>query len=213
MPWVIHMLRLTLLLTAGIYVTLLLAGEDYGQKRPGLLRAEAEARLAAPTASASLPASEAAAPEASVARGALAPVAPTPEPPAQVVTAAYEPAAPLDAAPAPAVASTVPGAGTPAPIFTLSTLPSIGSDRAEPAPELVAEGPAPAASAEEGQIWYVAARSANVRQGPSTATGVVGRLQNGEAVTVVGMEAGDWAHIRIEGDGLEGYIAARLLTP
>ena len=102
---------------------------------------------------------------------------------------------------------------TPAPIFTLSALPSIGSDRAEPAPKLAADTPAPAASADERQVWYVAARSVNVRQGPSTATGVIGRLQNGEAVTVVGMEGADWAHILIEGDGLEGYVAARLLTP
>jgi uncharacterized protein YgiM (DUF1202 family) len=41
---------------------------------------------------------------------------------------------------------------------------------------------------------------------------VAGRLTRGEAVTVVA-DAGDgWLRIRIEGDGLEGFVAARLLT-
>jgi uncharacterized protein YgiM (DUF1202 family) len=61
-------------------------------------------------------------------------------------------------------------------------------------------------------ILYVSASSVNVRQGPSTAEAVIGRLARGEAVTVV-EDAGDgWSHIRIEGDGIDGFIATRLLS-
>lgn len=199
------MLRLSVLLGAAIYVTLLLAGTDSAPLRPGLARAVAEggeiivlerqfSDVAPPAAT------EPAAP----------PVAATPAPPVEVVTAAYAPAAPP---PEPATRKV-----TPQPVFTLSTLPTIGGDVADPAPELagtVADTPAPAAADDDAapDVWYVAAKSVNVREGPSTDTSVVGKLANGEAVTVVEMAGPDWARILIEGDGLEGYIAARFLTP
>jgi hypothetical protein len=195
------MLRLTALLCATIYVTLLLAGEDKGQMRPGLAKAVAAGE------------------EIVVLRREFSPAIPlpardvppaaTPEPPAQVVSAAYVPAAPAPPAVAPAVRK-----ATPQPVFSLSTLPGVTGDVADPSPDMASDAPpAPAASADERQIWYVAARSVNVRQGPSTETAVVGRLQGGEAVTVVAMEGSDWAHILIEGDGLDGYVATRLLSP
>jgi hypothetical protein len=194
------MLRLTALLCATIYVTLLLAGEDKGQMRPGLAKAVAEGE------------------EIVVLRREFSPAMPlpardvppaaTPEPPAQVVSAAYVPAAP-----APPVTPAVRKA-TPQPVFSLSTLPGVTGDVADPSPDMASDAPpAPAASADERQVWYVAASSVNVRQGPSTETAVVGRLQGGEAVTVVAMEGRDWAHILIEGDGLDGYVATRLLRP
>lgn len=186
--------------------------------RPGLALAAAEGRdvvvlkrTYSPIETASLaPASETeiVSPGA-VAAAATAPV--TPEPPAQVMTAAYTPTAPAPAAPAPAAPATRKMA--PQPVFTLSALPGMSGDVADPSPEMTAdEGPAPAASADERQVWYVAARSVNVRQGPSTDSSVVGRLDNGEAVTVVAMEGADWAHVLIEGDGIDGYVAARFLT-
>lgn len=181
--------------------------------RPGLALAAAEGRdvvvlkrTYSPIETASLaPASETeiVSPGA-VAAAATAPV--TPEPPAQVMTAAYTPTAPAPAAPATRKMA-------PQPVFTLSALPGMSGDVADPSPEMTAdEGPAPAASADERQVWYVAARSVNVRQGPSTDSSVVGRLDNGEAVTVVAMEGADWAHVLIEGDGIDGYVAARFLT-
>jgi uncharacterized protein YgiM (DUF1202 family) len=51
-----------------------------------------------------------------------------------------------------------------------------------------------------------------VRQGPSTAYEVVGRLVRAEAVSVIAPEVDGWVRIAIEGDGLEGFIAARLLS-
>jgi uncharacterized protein YgiM (DUF1202 family) len=59
---------------------------------------------------------------------------------------------------------------------------------------------------------YVSSRSVNVRQGPSTDYEVVDRLTHAEAVTVVSPEQDGWVQIRIEGDGIEGFIAARLLA-
>jgi uncharacterized protein YgiM (DUF1202 family) len=59
---------------------------------------------------------------------------------------------------------------------------------------------------------YVSGRSVNVRGGPSTREAVVGRLTRGEAVTVVWVEDNGWARIRVEGDGIDGYMAMDFLT-
>ncbi|MDN5785940.1 SH3 domain-containing protein [Pseudorhodobacter sp.] len=61
-------------------------------------------------------------------------------------------------------------------------------------------------------VMYVSSRSVNVRQGPSTNEAIVERLSRAEAVSVVSAEVDGWVQVRIEGDGVEGYIAARLLT-
>ncbi len=64
------------------------------------------------------------------------------------------------------------------------------------------------------RILFVAAKSVNVREGPGKDFGVVSRLVRGEAVLVVSSGEGPdgWSLIRIEGDGVEGYIASRLLA-
>ncbi len=65
------------------------------------------------------------------------------------------------------------------------------------------------------EIWAVVnARSINVRSGPSTNDAVIGRLVDGEAVLVVSYDTlvQGWNLVRIEGDGIEGYVASRLLT-
>jgi uncharacterized protein YgiM (DUF1202 family) len=114
-----------------------------------------------------------------------------------VVQAAYtEPAT----TPATPVRRTVP-----APVFTLSALPTESlrdSEAADPAPAPVADG----------QVLYVTANSVNVRQEPSTEASVVGKLTRGEAALVLWQEGEDWARIIIEGDGLEGYVASRFLS-
>lgn len=198
----VFMLRLLVLLGALIYVTLLVAGKQDGPLRPGLARAVAEGDeivVLERRFSETVPVAE---PDPAPAATAV------PAPPPAVVTAAYKPAA---APPAPE-----PAAKKPAPVFTLSVLPTIGGDTADPDPALaVADVPGEAApdNLAEGTIWYVTGASVNVRQGPSTTTSVVGKLTGGEAVTVVAMEATGWARILIEGDGIEGYVAARFLTP
>jgi uncharacterized protein YgiM (DUF1202 family) len=76
----------------------------------------------------------------------------------------------------------------------------------------VAEEPAAAAAA-SGDIWYVTAGSVNVREGPSTDTSVVDKLTRGEAVAVSFEPGSEWALVTIEGDGTQGYVALRFLSP
>jgi hypothetical protein len=93
-------------------------------------------------------------------------------------------------------------------VFTLSNY-------ADPAPEAVAQAAPEQAATEQaatGEIWYVAGNSLNVRAGPSTDDPVVGKLSRGEAMLMVAREGDEWAQIRIEGDGIEGYVATRFLS-
>ena len=87
---------------------------------------------------------------------------------------------------------------------------------AAPLPVEAAARPAISADApmNAGRILQVGARSANVRSGPGTDFDVVSRLTRGESVLVVAEGDGPdgWSLIRIEGDGVEGYIATRLLS-
>ena len=64
-----------------------------------------------------------------------------------------------------------------------------------------------------GDIKQIVARSANVRSGPGKDFAVIGRLVQGESVLVAAEDdmADGWSLIRIEGDGVEGYVASRLL--
>ncbi len=65
-----------------------------------------------------------------------------------------------------------------------------------------------------GKLLYVASATANVREGPGKDHAVVEKLLQGEAVLVIVQGEGPdgWSLIRIEGDGIEGYVASRLLT-
>ena len=88
-------------------------------------------------------------------------------------------------------------------VFTLS-------DYADPEPEAIAQS-APEQAA-DGEVWYVSGNSLNVRAGPSTDDAVVGKLARGEAMLLMTREGDDWARIKIEGDGIEGYVATRFLS-
>jgi len=157
------MIRLTVLLGAGLFLTLLIAGQDNGQMRDGLRLASAVE--AAPTP---LP--------------AATPLAVIPAA-GQVTEVVFVPAQP--------VARVVEPAPTPEPAV-------VAAKTAAPPPI----------------VQYIAARSANVRSGPSTSDLIVGNLRTGEAVLVVPQDdpVQGWSRIRIEGDGIEGYVASRLLT-
>lgn len=71
--------------------------------------------------------------------------------------------------------------------------------------------PTAAKTRAEGEVKYVSGRSVNVRGGPSTQDAVVGRLTRGEAVTVVWVEDNGWARIRVEGDGIDGFMSTDFL--
>lgn len=88
-------------------------------------------------------------------------------------------------------------------------VPAVASTLPEPEPLPVAVA---APDIEPLPVRWVDAQAINVRQGPSTGNPVIGRLTRGEAVSVVAEAADGWVLIRIEGDGVEGYVAARLLV-
>ena len=85
------------------------------------------------------------------------------------------------------------------------------SETAVPVPAAAEPAAVGAETAADLPLRWVTADAVNVRQGPSTANPVIGRVTRGEAVTMVDEQAG-WVRIRIEGDGVEGFVAARLLT-
>lgn len=212
------MLRLTILLCFGLLVALFTLGEDRGQLRPGLAVADAEGRLEEVWAEARAKTEPAPQPVAQ----------PVEEPVAIVAEAEPEPEpAPVAAAPAD-LSDTGPVIEVEAgrevvqaveePVFTLSSFgnePVPGEDGApiEAAiAEAIAEPVAEAAPA-GGTIWYVTADSVNVRAAPSTEAEVLGRLGSGEAALLVTAVDSDWARIVIQGDGVEGYVALRYLSP
>ena len=208
------MLRLTFLLCTGLFLVMLLGGRDFGQLRPGLAQAAAEANAGPVTAavpsvetmalagvSVAVPVAVADA-VAVVAPSVPLPVLPVPE--SLAAGAGVVASAPVTPADQVLTAASVPVPAEPEnTVFTLS-------DYADPAPDVA---PVVAEGASEGEVWYVAGDSLNVRSGPSTNDQVVGKLSRGEAALVVWREGADWARIRIEGDGVEGYVAMRFLTP
>lgn len=74
--------------------------------------------------------------------------------------------------------------------------------------------PTPAAPEVTLKVLYVDAPSVNVREGPGKDFSIVAKLSRGEAVQAVTETDGPvgWTRIRIEGDGLEGFIATNLLA-
>ncbi len=76
------------------------------------------------------------------------------------------------------------------------------------APETITE---PVITTEPEPITrYVTATRVNVRQGPSTGYAVLGQVLYGQDFEVISDLDDEWIKIRIEGDGIEGYIAKRL---
>lgn len=95
--------------------------------------------------------------------------------------------------------------------------PLIVAPEVQPAqPEPVAEvQPEPAPPAEpEKRVMFINVSTANVREGPSTDFSVLDKLSRGEAVTVIAADADPegWTLIKIEGDGVEGYVSSALLA-
>lgn len=180
------MFRLTAVLLAGLYLTLQVGGEDRGQKRFGLIEAEQEAALLRQQIATSQSANtELDSPQTQQDQDAA------------VVTVAFASSAPSR----PAQPLT-----TPEPLV-------------QPESAVVAVNDAPAAIidavlAEDSarEVMYVSGRSVNVRSGPSTQDEIVGRLTRGEAVTVVSFEDNGWARVRIEGDGIDGFMSMDFLT-
>jgi hypothetical protein len=154
------MIRLILLLCVGMYLSLMVLGEDHGQKRYGLMMADQLPQVAEPT--------QPAAPEAD--KVVFIPAQTTMEP---------------------------------APVAT-SPVTTVVADTTQPLPDPVIPG---------GKLFTVASLQANVREGPGKTFGVLSSLTKGEQVLVVEevSPTDGWSKVRLEGDGVEGYIATRLL--
>lgn len=88
--------------------------------------------------------------------------------------------------------------------------PAVAEAVAEVMAEVEAE--APPAPEPERIIWYVTGSRVNVREGPSTNYTVLGKVLYGDAAEIISDPNADWVKIRIEGDGVEGYIAKRFMT-
>lgn len=169
------MIRMTLILCAGLFGAMVIGGEDRGQVRFGLMPqttpdTAAVASFAEPAEPAQIADSE----PVMVAQAAVAPAKQSP----LLMNASFAPEAPL---------------------------------MTEPAVQAAPEAPAAETT---GRILRVTSRTLNVRSGPGTDYPVMDRLKRGDEVLVVAESDGNdgWAMIRIEGDGLEGYVSARLLS-
>lgn len=178
------MFKLIALLCAAMFTVLLIAGEDRGQLRPGLANAPVVTGETAPEPVAEAPVLLAAAPVAAP-DAAPAEVAPVSAP----VTVATATTPETEAA----IAETV---------FSLANYST-----EEPIAVVAQDQPEPT-----GNVAYVDARSVNVREGPGTGNPVLTRLTRGEAVTIVSTDDTGWARIRLEGDGVEGFIAMEYLS-
>jgi Bacterial SH3 domain len=192
------MFRLSLLLCATMFAAMLIGGRDFGQMRPGLKEALAEAEAEARA-------------EADV-QSVLAEAEPVRDVP-QVENLVAASFAPQDALPVEAAPQEPVGA------LTLR-LPLMQAQVAEPVMVAIddsattaTEEPIEASEPAAERVFYVTATSVNVRSGPGTTHEVLGRLSRGEAATVVWTDDTGWAKIRIEGDGIEGFVSLDFLAP
>lgn len=69
----------------------------------------------------------------------------------------------------------------------------------------------PAADANISLRW-VSVERANVRAQPGRDGAVTGRVERGEAVEVLWVEPSGWVRIRVQGDGVDGFVFGDLLT-
>ena len=203
------MFRLVAILGAGLFLTLLIGGRDAGQTRLGLQGAYAIAALE------DTPLSPDVTRKAVAGAAAAAPVASAaPAPALRVTQAAVTPAtAPVAGIPVTdAPVAGAPVAGAPETADTLQagltlSLPPV----AEPAAELP-DALTAAAEPVALRIGRIIGSTVNVREGPSAKSAVLGRLARDEQVTVILTDGSGWSLVRIEGDGIEGYIATRYLS-
>ncbi len=79
---------------------------------------------------------------------------------------------------------------------------------------LAAAAPLPEPEIPGGKLFTVGSKLVNVREGPGKSFAVLGSLTKGEQVLVVQDEnpVEGWSKVRLEGDGIEGYVATRLLV-
>lgn len=193
------MFRLTALLCAALFLGMLLADREGGEVRKGLAGGYAPLRLEKEDIASSVQ-TAAVAPATAVPETAAAPAR------AEPATAAAMPAPQPDPARViPAAALATEDAGVTSGL-TLS-LPLVDASAPLPEAPAVTEPAAP-----KPRVAYISGTKVNVRSGPSAETEALAQLLQGEAVLATPSDTPGWTLIRIEGDGLEGYVATRFLT-
>lgn len=83
---------------------------------------------------------------------------------------------------------------------------------AEPAVVPEADADAAAETPSNTTLAWVTVDRANVRQAPSRQASVSGRVERGEALLVLWTEPSGWVRVRVEGDGVDGFVHKSLLT-
>ena len=201
------MIRLVFLLCAGLYLTALLFGSDHGQKRYGLMLADSQPKPDDLTETVArntvfIPAQPVMRPVADLINSGPINAAPNnaatadlPVAPTAVLNAS------LDTAPDTTAANTTPRYLTAADVTTSGTFPD--ATAALPAPDIP-----------NGILYTVNANQANVRDGPGRSFAVTDTVTHGEEVLVLyeAQPIEGWSLIRIEGDGVEGYVSTKLLS-
>ncbi|MGL4322198.1 MAG: SH3 domain-containing protein [Paracoccaceae bacterium] len=177
------MFKLIALLCAAMFTVLLIGGEDRGQLRPGLENAPAITAESTPAPAEQAPVLVAA-----------APVAAADAAPAEVASVS---------APVTVESATTPEteAAITETVFSLANYSNEAPVEAAPVEPQTA-----------GDLAYVDAQSVNVREGPGTQNAVLTKLTRGEAVTIVSTDDTGWARIRLEGDGIEGFMSMEYLS-
>ena len=206
------MIRLVFLLCAGLYLTALLFGSDHGQKRYGLMLADSQPKPDDPTETVArntvfIPAQPVMRPVADLINSGPINAAPNnaatpdlPVAPTAVLNASLDTAPDTTAADTTA-ANTTPRYLTAADVTTSGTFPD--ATAALPAPDIP-----------NGILYTVNANQANVRDGPGRSFAVTDTVTHGEEVLVLyeAQPIEGWSLIRIEGDGVEGYVSTKLLS-
>ena len=72
-------------------------------------------------------------------------------------------------------------------------------------------GPSASDAVADGSLRVVTGSRVNVRSGPSTSHNVLGQVVKAEIVAITEVASDGWVKISVQGDGVEGYIAARFL--
>ena len=211
------MIRLVFLLCAGLYLTALLFGSDHGQKRYGLMLADSQPKPDDATET--------------VARNTVfIPAQPVMRPVADLINSGPINSGPINAAPNNAATPDLPVAPTAVLNASLDTAPDTTvadttaadtTPRYLTAADVTTSGTFPDATAAlpapdipNGILYTVNANQANVRDGPGRSFAVTDTVTHGEEVLVLyeAQPIEGWSLIRIEGDGVEGYVSTKLLS-
>ena len=202
-----YVFLLCLLMAATLYT---LGGRTDAPVRDGLAGKLAPLVYQAPETSVTRPAEPAVAEQAPAPTPPKAAPAPAPAPASLASVARPQPAPAGSSVISAAFATAEAGPDMQAAQSLTLALPLVdAATSADPASDPVAETAAGADAAPT--LQYVVANTVNVRSGPSAETESLTKLGRGEAVLVLPSDTPGWSMIRIEGDGLEGYIATRFL--